>query len=145
MNGFALLLLAPLVFPVVPPPGRPVSVELLEFQGAWQAAAVVNADGRPATPAELASIRLIVTGDRFTLTKKRITVSGRFTIDPARTPKAIDVVLDARPGEPPIRLRGIYRADGATRRSCFAMPDQERPADFPASPKGYVQFEWVRK
>lgn len=116
--------------------------ELQRFQGTWQAVSVRNPDGRPATPDELAHIRLIVDGNTFTLQGKEFAITGRFTIDPSRSPRAIDVTLDRKEGEPPVKLLGIYRIDGDVRKSCFAMPEQERPRDFPESPKGYLRLEW---
>jgi uncharacterized protein (TIGR03067 family) len=141
MNGYALLLLAPLAFPLGAPPSDPVQSELRQFQGAWQAASMTHPDGRQATANELARTRLVVDGDRFTFTGKDYTITGRFEIDPGQTPKAINAVLD---GEPTVTLLGIYFMDGTTRKSCFAISDKERPKAFPASGKGYMQFEWKR-
>jgi hypothetical protein len=59
-------------------------------------------------------------------------------------PKTIDVLLDAKKGEQPVKVLGIYRIGGETRKSCFAMPDQLRPKAFPESPKGFLQLEWER-
>jgi uncharacterized protein (TIGR03067 family) len=74
-----------------------------------------------------------------------VSIFGRFTLDPSKTPKTIDVLLgDAKKQED--KLLGIYQIDGELRRSCFAMPGQERPKGF-SSPetKGCLQLEWKRQ
>jgi uncharacterized protein (TIGR03067 family) len=141
MTCFSLIVLA-LTFPTDAPTESAVKNDLQRFQGSWQAASIVNNDGQPATAEDLKRTRLIVEGSKFTLQGKDYTITGSFTIDPARTPKTIDVVLDATDGGLPTKLLGIYSIDGETRKSCFALPDKERPARFPDSSKGYVQFEW---
>lgn len=118
--------------------------DLQHFQGNWRAAAVINADGRPATTEELERTQLIVEGNQFTLKGKDFIIKGRFTIDPSKSPKTIDAVLDTKEGEKPVKVLGIYRIDGDTRKSCFALPDKPRPKQFPSSPKDHIQFEWKR-
>lgn len=119
--------------------------DLERFQGSWQATAILTDDGRSAPVEDLENTRLVVTGDRFVLKGKEYTITGRITIDGAKTPKTIDVTLDAKEGQQPVKLLGIYCIDGETRKSCFAMPDKNRPTSFPMSPKGHVQFEWKRQ
>jgi len=41
------------------------------------------------------------------------------------------------------KLLGIYQVKGDIRKSCFAMPQQDRPSQF-MTEKGYVSFEWKR-
>jgi uncharacterized protein (TIGR03067 family) len=124
-------------------PDDPVKKDLAQFQGSWQAVSVINADGSPGLPDQVKNTTLVVAGNQFTLRDKEVTVKGRFTIDPTRTPKTIDVVLADQ--ESKGKILGIYRIDGDLRKSCFAMPDQPRPKDFPAQGKGYLQFVWQRQ
>jgi uncharacterized protein (TIGR03067 family) len=138
---FAVSLLS---FQIDSPVNDAAKKDLQHFQGNWRAAAVINADGRPATTEELERTRLIVDGNKFTLKGKDFVIKGQFTIDPSKSPKAIDAVLDSKEGEKPVKVLGIYRIDGETRKSCFAMPDKPRPTKFPASPEGYLQLEWKR-
>jgi uncharacterized protein (TIGR03067 family) len=139
-----VILVSLLSFQIDSPTGDAVKRDLQHFQGSWQAASVINADGRPATTEELERTRLIVEGNQFTLKGKDFIIKGRFTIDPSKSPKSIDAVLDTKEGEKPVKVLGIYRIDGETRKSCFALPDKPRPKDFPLSPKDYIQFEWKR-
>jgi uncharacterized protein (TIGR03067 family) len=139
----SLILLAPFTVGLGASPDDAAKQELQQFQGSWQAVSMQFPDGRVATPAELREARLVVTGNAFTFTVMNFTVVGTFTLDPSRTPKAIDVSLaDATtPGE---KLLGIYQVQGEMRRSCFAPPGGERPKEFPLSGAGYLRFEWKR-
>lgn len=116
--------------------------ELQRFQGSWKAVSIQRADGGQASRDELQSTRLVVKGTKFTLTGKNYTISGTFAINPARTPKTIDVLLTSKDGRE-TKLLGIYQIQGETRKSCFALPNKERPTQF-SSEKGYIGFEWRR-
>jgi uncharacterized protein (TIGR03067 family) len=140
----SLCVVAWLILPVKGPLDDALKTDLDRFQGEWRAVSVLSDDGRPVTAEELENTRLIVEGNRFTLKGKESVVTGRFTIDGAKAPKTIDVILDGNGREKPVRLLGIYRIDGEIRKSCFAMPGEDRPTRFPASAKGYLQFEWKR-
>jgi uncharacterized protein (TIGR03067 family) len=116
--------------------------DLEKFQGTWQASYVIGFDGKPAPDDEVKNASLLVEGSQFTLKTKDGVIKGTFTIDPSRTPKTIDVTLEgAKPNE---KLLGIYRIDGAERRSCFAMPGKERPKEIDPKTAGYLQFGWRR-
>jgi uncharacterized protein (TIGR03067 family) len=91
---------------------------------------------------EVAATRLVVTSNKFTLINKQMNVSGTFTVDPARTPRTIDVVLTTADG-PDITVLGIYKVRGDARQSCFALPGKERPTQFTTEP-GYLGFTWQR-
>src|SRR6516162_4825848 len=88
-----------------------VKKELAKFQGSWQAVAVQHADGQPASSEEARETHLVVEGNKFTLTGKGYSISGTFTLDPTKTPKAIDAVYRPNDG-PAIRFPGIYAVHG---------------------------------
>ena len=119
-----------------------VQQELARFQGDWLANFVQGADGKPAAKADVAHTRLTVEGDRFTLAGKAFSISGAFAIDATKTPKTIDVLLN---GNQDSKLLGIYEIKGDIRRSCFALPDRERPTRFMEGIADYVIFEWKPK
>lgn len=123
-------------------PEDAVKKDLQQFQGTWQAVSIQRADGRQASKDEVQNTRLVVEGNKFTLTGKDYTISGTFTINPAKTPKAIDVLLTATDGSES-RFPGIYQIQGNTRKSCFALPGKERPTQF-VTEKGFFGFEWRR-
>jgi uncharacterized protein (TIGR03067 family) len=116
--------------------------ELQQFQGSWTAVSIQHADGRQASKDEVQNTRLVIEGKKFTLVGKNYTISGVFTINSFKTPKTIDVVLTSKDGRA-MKFLGIYEMQGDTRKSCFALPDNERPTQF-SSAKGYFGFEWKR-
>jgi uncharacterized protein (TIGR03067 family) len=116
--------------------------ELQQFQGPWKALSIQHADGRQASEAEVQDTRLVIQGNKFTLTGKDYSVSGTFSVNPTRTPKAIDVLLTSKEGRE-TKFLGIYQTRADTRKSCFAFPEKERPTQF-SSEKGYFGFEWKR-
>jgi uncharacterized protein (TIGR03067 family) len=139
-----LIVLTPIALAGAGSPDDAAKKDLQQYQGTWTAVAVVNQDGRKASEDELRDTRLVVVGNTFTLTSKDLSVSGMFTLDPTKTPRTIDVLLgDAK--KPEEKLLGIYQIDGAMRKSCFALPGQERPKGFSSLQKGYLQFEWKRQ
>jgi uncharacterized protein (TIGR03067 family) len=91
---------------------------------------------------EVEQTRMTVEGKRFTLKTKDLTLKGTFTINPSETPKSIDVTLINDNGQE-TKLLGIYEIKGDTRKSCFALPQQDRPKQF-MTQSGYVTFEWKR-
>lgn len=121
----------------------PVQQEMKQFQGSWHAVAVQHADGSPAMTEEVLATRLIVEGNKFTLINKQMNVSGTFTVNPTRSPKAINAVLKSARG-PDVTLLGIYATKGGARKSCFALPGKERPTRFMNGESGYVGFTWTR-
>jgi uncharacterized protein (TIGR03067 family) len=112
------------------------------FQGSWKAVAIQHADGHQASKDEVQNTRLVIEGNKFTLRGKNIAISGRFSVNPANTPKSIDVLLPSKEG-PETEFLGIYQMQGDMRRSCFALPGKERPRQF-SPEKGYIGFEWRR-
>jgi uncharacterized protein (TIGR03067 family) len=121
-----------------------VKKDLQQFQGSWRAVSIQHVDGRQATQDELQNTTLVIDGNKFTLTLKDLAVSGTFTIDPAKSPKTIDVVL-ATAKKPDEKLLGIYQLQGDTRQSCFAVLGKERPKDFTKSVMGHLRLEWKRQ
>jgi uncharacterized protein (TIGR03067 family) len=146
MNCLCTLVLAGcLTVPIDVPVNDPApQQDIQRFQGSWKPMSIQNPDGRFATAEELRQTRLEVNGNKFKLETKEATITGTFNIDVTRSPKTIDVVLDAKDGERPTKLLGIYRIDGDRRRSFFAMPDQPRPKSFAATTDKFLRLEWER-
>ena len=104
-------------------------------QGAWRAVAV-TADGRPVPNAEAGMFRITVTGDRLTLSAGGDDRTARFTLDPARTPRPIDLTWLDGP-EKGLTVRGIYSLEGGRLRLCVPNPKTgdvgRRPGGFTAA------------
>jgi uncharacterized protein (TIGR03067 family) len=125
------------------PRDEAVKKEIKQFQGSWKAVSIRNVDGKQAPDDQIQNTRLIVEGNKFTLTSGEATIKGTFTINPSATPRTIDVSLTSMEGKE-IKFLGIYQVQGDTRKSCFALPGKERPSQFTSKP-GYLGFEWKRK
>jgi len=57
------------------------------------------------------------------------TIKSKFTVDPAKKPKAIDFeVTDG--DQKGTKLHGVYELDGDTLKLCLTTADSDRPTDF---------------
>jgi len=137
-----VFLFAPLGMGAEVSPEDAVKKDLQLFQGPWKALSIQEDDGLRTSDAEIQGIRLVIEGNKFTLTDKRDILTGTFVLNPAGALKTIDVFLTLKDGGP-IRLLGIYRIQGDLCKSYFALPEQERPTQF-SSEKGIFGFEWRR-
>ena len=101
--------------------------ELAKFTGTWKGVSVVR-DGKDAPKEEAEAARLVVAGEKYTLTTGGETIEGTHKLDPAKTPKEIDAVRSKGPnaGE---KLLGVYHLTGDTFVVAFAAPGKERPKE----------------
>jgi uncharacterized protein (TIGR03067 family) len=113
--------------------------DLDKLQGTWLTVSLVS-DGKtlvdeavPPPPGPVT--KLAYGGDRWLVKVGDKTVaSGVVRIDPARTPKEIDILDESGLRNDKTKL-GIYELDGDTYRYCLAPAGKPRPAEF-ASPPG---------
>ncbi len=137
-----LILLAPLGIGDATSSDDAAKKELQQFQGSWKAVAIQHPDGRRASEDEVQNTRLVIEGNKLTLTGSNYSISGTFSVNPTRTPKTIDVLLPAKDGGE-TKFLGIYQMQSDKRQSCFALSGKERPTEF-SSETGYFGFEWRR-
>ncbi len=102
--------------------------ELKRFEGTWSYSSVV-ADGKPAPEESLKASRLILKGDRFTMTTRESTHKGTYAVDPTVTPRTIDVTFTEGPRAGKT-IKGIYDLDGDTCKVCMPLDDRPRPTEF---------------
>jgi RNA polymerase sigma-70 factor (ECF subfamily) len=105
------------------------------LQGAWRAVEV-TADGRRAPDGEATMFRVAVAGNKLTLSAGGDDHTARFTLDPTRSPRAIDLTwLDG--SEKGRTVRGIYAREGGRLRLCVPNPKagdgEGRPGGFTAA------------
>src|SRR4051812_40451373 len=94
--------------------------DLARLQGTWRrVSAEVN--GKQAPEEELRAARLTVSGDRYTLRGEGPPRQGVFKLDPATTPKQLDIVSAAGPNKGKT-LRAIYKLEGDSFTYCVALP-----------------------
>src|SRR4051812_12476997 len=87
--------------------------DLGRLQGTWALVSAVR-DGKDVPDDEVRRTTLIIEGHRFTFPEDATVgtgPSGTFTVDPGRTPKAIDATPDSGPNKGETRL-GIYELEG---------------------------------
>jgi uncharacterized protein (TIGR03067 family) len=116
--------------------------EMARLEGEWSMVSG-EADGQP-LPAEMVRTarRVAKDGETTVTIGGRLFMKARFTVDPAKTPKAIDYTMTDGPTKGKIQL-GIYELDGDTVRFCFAAPGMDRPADFKGG-SGRALSVWKR-
>ncbi len=140
MGTKLLALAAVLVVGAPVPKADPVTEELKKFQGRWKLTAA-EFNGQPVSPEDVKTASLVVEGEQFTLMIGNETHKGKFTVDPGKKPRAIDVEFTEgtlKGGKVP----GIYEIEGDTRKSCFTRFPDRRPTDFAGGQDRYV---WVWK
>jgi uncharacterized protein (TIGR03067 family) len=108
-----------------------VKKEMAQLDGEWSMVSG-EADGM-AMPKEMASTgkRVAKDGETTITMGGQVYFKAKFTIDPTKTPKAIDYAMMEGPTKGQTHL-GIYELDGDTVKFCFAAPGQARPTDFTA-------------
>jgi len=72
-----------------------------------------------------------------------IGVEAPYTLDPSKSPKAIDVVFPGGPGEPGMLFRGVYELTDDRLIILLAEPDALRPSGLD-DPRGYLRMELER-
>src|SRR4051812_21691517 len=114
------------------------------LEGEWSMVSG-QADGFP-LPAEMAKTgkRVAKDGETTITMGGRVYFKARYTLEPTRTPKAIDYAMTEGPTKGKTHL-GIYALEGDTLKFCFAAPGKDRPADFTADAgSGRTLSVWKR-
>jgi len=109
---------------------KDAKVELERFTGTWQGVSVVR-DGKAVPKPEAEAIRLMVAGEKYTLTEGKETIEGTHKLDPTKKPKQIDAVRTKGPNKGET-LRGVYQMNEDSFVVCFAAPGKDRPTELKA-------------
>ena len=104
--------------------------ELDRFTGTWQGVSYVK-DGKAASKEEAAAVRLVVAGEKYTLTEGGQTIEGTHKLDPTKRPAWIDAVRTKglHTGE---KMLGVYQLSEDSFVVSLAAPGKERPAKLDA-------------
>jgi uncharacterized protein (TIGR03067 family) len=99
--------------------------EMAQLEGEWTMVSGER-DGQP-VPDEMRKTakRVVKDGETTVEIGGQVFMKAKFTIDPAKKPKAIDYTISggANDGK---KVLGIYELDGDTVKFCFALPDKDR-------------------
>lgn len=130
-RAIAVLVLA-IGFPVAADDKAPKDAkgELERFTGTWQGVSLVR-DGKEVPKETAAKMKLVVKGEKYTLTGDGEDVEGTHALDPTKNPKQIDAVRTSGPhkGE---KMLGLYNLSEDAFLVCFAEPGKDRPKELKA-------------
>lgn len=109
---------------------KDAKAELEKLTGTWKGVSVVR-DGKEVPKPEAEAVRLVVTGEKYTLTEGAEEIEGTHKLDPTKTPKEIDAIRTKGPhkGE---TMKGIYQLSEDSFVVCFAAPGKDRPKELKA-------------
>jgi uncharacterized protein (TIGR03067 family) len=111
-----------------------VKKEMTQLEGEWSMVSG-EANGQAMPKEAVNSGKRVARNGETTITMGgQVYFKARFTIDPARKPKAIDYTMTDGPTKGKTHL-GIYELNGDTVKFCFAAPGKDRPTEFTA-PEG---------
>jgi uncharacterized protein (TIGR03067 family) len=108
-----------------------VKKEMAHLEGEWSMVSG-EANGLSMPKETVQSGKRVAKDGETTITfGGQVYFKARFSIDPAKKPRAIDYTMTEGPTKGKTHL-GIYELDGDTVKFCFAAPGGERPTDFTA-------------
>ena len=111
------------------------------FEGTWVGESNIR-DGITVSDDEVKQVRLILTGERYTLERGGDRTSrGTCKIDPMKTPKTMDISIIDGVNKGQTWL-GIYELSGDLYHTCFATAGNPRPSRFRSEP-GSGNILWV--
>jgi uncharacterized protein (TIGR03067 family) len=127
-------------------PGRDgVRKDAEALQGRWWMVAL-TLSGREMPDGQVSEARMRVEDDRITTTWAGRDTLAIFTLDPAMTPRAIDLRFNDGPLKDQT-VKGIYKFEGDHFVMCrAAQPGRERPAEFSSTAgSGQILVIWKRE
>jgi uncharacterized protein (TIGR03067 family) len=122
-----------------------IKKDMAQLQGEWTMVSGER-DGLPFPDELRKSFKRSAKGDEATVTMGgQLFTKAKFTLDPAKKPKAIDYSVTGGnyTGQ---RQLGVYELDGDTLKLCFSLPGKERPTDFTTKTgDGRTSTAWKRE
>lgn len=129
-----------LLCPVMTLPHDEKSTDHNRLQGMWVAVHVWKYDGISHSIRSAMKYLLSMEKDLFVFeladpAVKNDVLKGRFQIDPAKSPKTMDITLKGRDGNP-IKLLAIYEFKDDALEFCMGLEGKDRPKDFKSPKEG---------
>ena len=108
-----------------------VTKEMAQLEGEWSmVSGEANGLSMPKEAVQTGK-RVAKDGETTITIGGQVYFKAKFSIDPAKKPKAIDYTMTEGPTKGKTHL-GIYELDGDTVKFCFAAPGEDRPTEFTA-------------
>ena len=101
------------------------------IDGAWVPASAELA-GQPDMD-DVRSLKLVIKGNQYTVTVGPVVDAGTLKLDPAASPKSIDISGTDGPNKGKTFL-AIYERAGDTLRICYDLSGKSRPVEFKTLP-----------
>jgi uncharacterized protein (TIGR03067 family) len=108
-----------------------------KMQGTWKPVTAELA-GKPYPDAVLKTMTLVLTDGKYAATVGEGTDEGTVKLDPAKEPRAMDIVGTKGPNQGK-KIPAIYELTGDTLRICYDLSGKERPREFKTR-EGTLQF-----
>lgn len=99
-----------------------------KMQGSWKPVAA-ELGGKPFPDEVLKTMKLVLTDGKYTVTVGEQTDEGTVKLDPAKAPRAMDVVGTRGPNRGKTIL-AIYELTDTTLRVCYDLSGKARPKEF---------------
>jgi uncharacterized protein (TIGR03067 family) len=127
MNRFAGLVLMGWIFAVA---GlcQDVPEEQKALDGTWLPT-TAEMSGKPLDEATRKSMKLVLEGEKYTVTLNKVADKGTIKIDPMAKPKSMDILGTEGPNKGRTLL-AIYEVKGDTLRICYDLSGKKRPTEF---------------
>jgi uncharacterized protein (TIGR03067 family) len=107
------------------------------LEGTWLPTAAELSE-KPFDEATLKSMKLVIEGDKYTVTVGKAIDKGAVKIDPAAKPKTMDIIGADGPNKGKTFL-AIYELNGDTLRVCYDLSGKARLTEFKTE-KGNLLF-----
>lgn len=111
---------------------KPAPEDAARMQGTWKPVTAELA-GKPFPDAVLKAMTLVIADGRYTVTVGQQPDEGELKLDPARSPRTMDITGKKGPNQGKTFLC-IYELKGDTLRICYDLGGQARPTEFKTRP-----------
>jgi uncharacterized protein (TIGR03067 family) len=129
MKAFAVTLAACASLALASAADDPARTDADKLQGSWKLVAS-EIDGKKAPEESVKTVRMTVKGDRIVLREENKEEEASFKLDPAQTPRALD--LSIKVGDKMEVVKLIYELRGDDLKLCGGRAGKDRPKEFMA-------------
>lgn len=144
MRRFGMLALVVGLLAGADEPKKDAKKDAEAFAGSWtMGSVVINGETIPEDYAKTG--KLVVQGEKYTVTLGEQSSVGTIKLDPAKTPKQVDFTYVEGPQKGQT-IAGIYEVNGESLRICRGLTaDAKRPTEFASkADSGYLLVVWNR-